>query len=282
MRKPLPMICVGRWRLPRCQAIRTRCCGSAPLISTSGSGAATTSTSRPSSSTSASPPRKATAFSRSSKNSSPRVPVIAIRRRCRSSKSSTTVSAGASVQRYCPRTSVARIMLGHLNHGTGRWLHPSRRGQEAAPQDEVLDPHGEERGKTARLEPRGRDGQYALHSPGSCLYRVHLGVADDLDHGRRGLERRGIFAPYLHVRRAAVGVEVVAAVPALHHDIGVGIVDAGMAFVGNTALFPQRLGDAFLVPGAECIALVRLYLRGGDDVGHSSLPCCSCFAVGRF
>ena len=31
--------------------------------------------------------------------SSPRVPVIAIRRRCRSSKSSTTVSAAASVQR---------------------------------------------------------------------------------------------------------------------------------------------------------------------------------------
>ena len=40
----------------------------------------------------------AVAFSRSSRNSSPRVPVIAIRRRCRSSKSSTTVSAGVSCQ----------------------------------------------------------------------------------------------------------------------------------------------------------------------------------------
>src|SRR5882757_1262931 len=47
-----------------------------------------------------------------------------------------------------------------------RWLHPSRRrgachraalGADplAPPQDEVLDPHGEERGKAARLEPRG-------------------------------------------------------------------------------------------------------------------------------
>src|SRR5207248_10546965 len=36
-----------------------------------------------------------------------------------------------------------------------RCLHPSRRGQAAAPQDEVLNPHGEERGNAARLEPRG-------------------------------------------------------------------------------------------------------------------------------
>ena len=33
-----------------------------------------------------------------------------------------------------------------------RWLHPSRR-RFAPPQDEVLDPHGEERGDAARLEP---------------------------------------------------------------------------------------------------------------------------------
>src|SRR5258706_575501 len=37
-----------------------------------------------------------------------------------------------------------------------RWLHPSRRAQGRAPQDEVLDPHGEERGNAARLEPRGQ------------------------------------------------------------------------------------------------------------------------------
>src|SRR5260370_41616028 len=41
--------------------------------------------------------------------------------------------------------------------------HPSRRGEDAAPQDEVgdifkvLNPHGEERGKAARLEPSGRE-----------------------------------------------------------------------------------------------------------------------------
>jgi cytochrome c5 len=49
-----------------------------------------------------------------------------------------------------------------LAHFPVRWLHPSRRGEGAAPQDEaldreeVLDPHGEERGDAARLEPRGR------------------------------------------------------------------------------------------------------------------------------
>lgn len=114
MRKALAMSCVGRWRLPRCQATRMRWCGSRPRISSSGSGAATTSTSRPSSSTSASPPRNATAFSRSSRNSRPRVPLIAMRRRCRSSKSSTTVSAGVSVKRCCPLTCVARIMRCYL------------------------------------------------------------------------------------------------------------------------------------------------------------------------
>src|SRR6266700_6204317 len=52
----------------------------------------------------------------SSRNSSPRVPVIAIRRRCRSSKSSTTVSAAASCQRCWPKTRVARIMRLNLLH----------------------------------------------------------------------------------------------------------------------------------------------------------------------
>ncbi len=62
------------------------------------------------SSTSASPPRNATASFRSRRNSSPRVPVIAMRRRCRSSKLSTTVSAAASTQLPGGRTRVARIM----------------------------------------------------------------------------------------------------------------------------------------------------------------------------
>src|ERR1700687_5467656 len=39
-------------------------------------------------------------------------------------------------------------------HFPGRWLHPSRRAQVRAPQDEVLDPRGEERGNAARLETR--------------------------------------------------------------------------------------------------------------------------------
>src|ERR1700687_2228045 len=198
------MIWVGRWRLPRCQATRTRCCGSRQRISANGSGAATTSTSLPSSSTSASPPRNATAFSRSSRNSSPRVPVIAIRRRWRSSKSSTTVSAGGELQRCWPWTRVARIMR-----------EPSQ----------LLD----------------------------------LAVADDLDHGRRHLQRRGIFAPDLHMRRPAVGIEVFAALPALHHHEQIGVVDAGVAFIGDAAFFLAGGGDAFLGALDERIPRFRLY-----------------------
>src|ERR1700722_1786685 len=211
------MIWVGRWRLPRCQPTLTRCCGSAALISASGSGAATTSTSLPSSSTSASPPRSATALSRSSKNSSPRVPVIAIRRRWRSSKSSTTVSAGGSLQRYWPRTCVARIMR-----------------------------------KLSQL--------------------LDLAVADDLDHGRRNLQRCRIFAPHLHMRRAGVGVKVLAAFPAFYHDEQIGIVDAGMALIRNAALFLHRGGDAFLGALDKSFPRFRLHLRGGNNIDHGLSP----------
>src|SRR5262245_59449251 len=77
------------------------------------------------------------------------------------------------------------------------------------------------------------------------------------------------------MRRATMRIEVVARLPALDHDVGVGIMDRRVAFIGDATLFLQRLGDAFLVPGDERIALVRLQLRGGDDVSHCSLPCSS-------
>src|SRR5882672_4116518 len=227
------MIWVGRWRLPRCQATLIRWCGSAPRISTSGSGAATTSTSLPSSSTSASPPRSATAFSRSSRNSSPRVPVIAMRRRCRSSKSSTTVSAGASFQRCWPRTRVARIIRDLAS---------------------CLDAFSSREPAPTSLE--------------NALELLDLAVADDLDHRRRHFQRCGIFAPDLHVRRLAMRVEVVAGFPALHHHEQIGIVDAGMALIGDTALLLAGDLDAFLGALDEGVALVRLHLRGGDDIDH--------------
>src|SRR3984957_8307329 len=207
------MIWVGRCRLPRCQATRIRWCGSAPLISISCSGAATTSISLPSSSTRASPPRSATAFSRSSRNSRPRVPVIAIRRRCRSSKSSTTVSAAGSLQRCWGRTFVARIMP-------------------------------------------------------TCSQLLHLAVADDLDHGRRYLQRRRIFAPDFHVRRPAVRIEVLAGFPALDHHEQIGVVDAGVAVIGKAAFFLAGGGDAFLRTLDESVPRFRFYLAGGDDINH--------------
>src|SRR5450631_4015647 len=48
-------------------------------------------------------------------------------------------------------------------------LHPSRR-RFAPPQDEVLDPHGEERGNAARLEPRGHDDSafWSFHQTPAC------------------------------------------------------------------------------------------------------------------
>src|SRR4029079_257848 len=232
MRRPFGMIWVGRWRLPRCQATRTRCRGSAPRISSSGSAAATTSISRPSSSTSASPPRSATAFSRSSRNSSPRVPVIAIRRRCRSSKSSTTVSAAACVQRCWPRTVVARIMAA--------FSFDAFSSREPVP---------------TSLE-------------NAFLELLHLAVADDLDHRRRRLHLRGILPPYLHVRRLAMRIEVVAGLPALHHHVQVGIVHTDMAFIGEAALLLERLGDAGLVSLDEVVLVFRLHRRGGDNVDH--------------
>src|SRR5438034_271641 len=232
MRRPFGMIWVGRWRLPRCQATRTRCSGSAPLISTSGSAAATTSISLPSSSTRASPPRSATAFSRSSRNSSPRVPVIAIRRRCRSSKSSTTVSAADCVQRYWPRTCVARIIRA--------FCFDAFSSREPVP---------------TSLE-------------NAMLELLHLAVADDLDHRRRRLHLRGILPPHLHMGRAAMRIEVVAGLPALHHHIQVGVIHADMAVIGDATLLLERFGGTGLVPLDEVVLVFRLHRRGGDDVDH--------------
>ncbi len=71
-------------------------------------------------------------------------------------------------------------------------------------------------------------------------------IADDLDHRRRHLERRGILPPRLHVRRAAMGVEMVAALPTLDHHEQIRVVDAGVIFVGDAALFLPGLGYTFL------------------------------------
>src|SRR5450759_4287132 len=57
--------------------------------------------------------------------------------------------------RPCERIAVRLMLSIRPGHFPIQWLHPSRRGQKAAPQDEVLDPDGEERGNAARLEPRG-------------------------------------------------------------------------------------------------------------------------------
>jgi hypothetical protein len=66
-----------------------------------------------------------------------------------------------------------------LVHFPVRWLHPSRRAQVRAPQDEVLDSHGEERGKAARLEPRGRRAR-----------RLDSTIAEDaLEHARKASVR---------------------------------------------------------------------------------------------
>src|SRR5882757_8255856 len=245
MRRPFAMIWVGRCRLPRCQATLTRCCGSAPRISSSGSGAATTSIRRPSSSTSASPPRNAIAFSRSSRNSRPRVPTIVIRRRCRSSKSSTTVSAAASCQRCWPRTRVARMTAYLL---LTRFLYANR---------------------------------FRLRLKTLCLDLLHLAVADDLDHRRRRLHLRRILPPHFHVGRAAMRVELVAGLPALHHHVLVGIVNADMAVIGDTALLLQRFGGTGLVPLDEVVLVFRLHRRGGDDVDHGFSPCCFLFSGRR-
>ena len=111
MRSLPPRIWVGRWRLPRCHATRTRCLGSRARISSRGSGADRTSTRRPSSSASASPERSMIASGRSSRNSRPRMPFMAMRRRWRSSKSSTTVSTASSRQEPAAFTSIARMLI---------------------------------------------------------------------------------------------------------------------------------------------------------------------------
>src|SRR5258707_58536 len=54
-----------------------------------------------------------------------------------------------------------------LAHFPVRRLHPSRRGEDATPQDAV-DPHGEERGDAARLEPRGREIRGHDGANGEC------------------------------------------------------------------------------------------------------------------
>src|SRR5450755_1257774 len=100
---------------------------------------------------------------------------------------------------------------------------------------------------------------------------LDLAVADDLDHGRRHLQRRGIFAPDLHVRCPAVGIKVVTGFPALHHHKKIGVVDAGVAFIGDAAFFLAGGGDAFLGAFDKGIPRFRLHLGGGDDIDHGSV-----------
>jgi hypothetical protein len=68
-----------------------------------------------------------------------------------------------------------------LKHFPVRWLHPLRRAQGRAPQDEVLDPHGEERGNAARLEPRG-NGCVVMIRPKRPSF-PRLSVASQFDYG---------------------------------------------------------------------------------------------------
>src|ERR1700688_579057 len=70
------------------------------------------------------------------------------------------------------------------------------------------------------------------------------------------------------MRRPAMGIEVLAAFPALDHHEQIRVVDAGVAVIGETAFFLAGCGDAFLGARDEGISLVRLYLRGGDDIDH--------------
>src|SRR6266481_3423444 len=100
---------------------------------------------------------------------------------------------------------------------------------------------------------------------------LDLAVADDLDHGRRNLQRRGVFAPDLHMRRPAMGIEILAGFPALDHHEKVGIVDAGVAVIGDAAVFLAGGRDAFLRALDEGVPQFRLHLRGGDDVDHGSV-----------
>src|SRR5215467_3688732 len=73
------------------------------------------------------------------------------------------------------------------------------------------------------------------------------------------------------MRRAGMRVEVLAGLPALDNHVEIGIVDAHVALIGNTALLLPRLGNAFLVALDECIPAFRLHLRGSDDINHDKL-----------
>src|ERR1700682_480002 len=70
------------------------------------------------------------------------------------------------------------------------------------------------------------------------------------------------------MRRAAMGIEVLAAFPALDHHEQIRVVDAGVTVIGETTFFLAGCGDAFLGARNEGIPLVRFYLRGGDDIDH--------------
>ena len=84
-----PTICTSVWRLPRCQASRTKSRGEDGVISSKRFGlpAAPARSSRHRAA-SPSPSRNATGFSRSSRTCVPFSPVSTMRRRCRSSASS--------------------------------------------------------------------------------------------------------------------------------------------------------------------------------------------------
>ena len=64
----------------------------------------------------------------------------------------------ASLTNKTIRRKILKEMIGRkfrAGPGLGRWPRPSRR-RFAPPQDEAIDPHGEERGDRRALEPRGR------------------------------------------------------------------------------------------------------------------------------
>src|SRR6266576_2577809 len=70
------------------------------------------------------------------------------------------------------------------------------------------------------------------------------------------------------MRRPAMRIEVLAGFPALDHHEKIGVVDAGMALIGDAAFLLPGGRDAF--PGAldESVPRLRLHLRGGDDIDH--------------
>src|ERR1700730_7771523 len=88
--------CKAVWRLPMCQAKRTRSNALLAAISVSSSAIPRTATIDPSSSTRPSPSRSVAEFSRSSRNVVPFSPVSTIRRRWRSLASRTTQSMAST------------------------------------------------------------------------------------------------------------------------------------------------------------------------------------------